>query len=188
MFGSVGAPVGLTSPDTGPLGDQIRGFGYQHDGTSDTVFHFLNGLGFAPTEEVGFPLENPDAVRRDVEQFLFAFDSDMAPIVGQQITLTRTNAAAVSERIDLLEARAGAPFTSKLFGGTVTECDLVAKVSIAGRPTGFLYNAARNEFVSSSRRISLYDPQFRALARAPGQEITFTCVPPGSGPRIAATR
>jgi DNA-binding beta-propeller fold protein YncE len=186
MFGSVGAAAGLTSPDTGPLGDQIRGFGYQHDGTSDTVFHFLNALGFVPSEEVGFPLVDPDATRRDVEQFLFAFDSDMAPIVGQQVTLTRTNAAAVSERIDLLEARAAAPFTSKLFGGTVTECDLVAKVSIAGRPTGFLYNATRDEFVSSSRRISRHDPQFRALARAPGQEITFTCVPPGSGPRIAA--
>ncbi len=41
---------------------------------------------------------------------MLAFESDIAPIVGQQITLTKTNASAVGPRIDLLQARAAAPF------------------------------------------------------------------------------
>jgi hypothetical protein len=54
--------------------------------------------------------------RSNVEAFLLAFDSNLAPIVGQQVTLTRQNAAEVGPRIDLLIARAEAD-----------ECDLVAK-------------------------------------------------------------
>jgi hypothetical protein len=34
-----------------------------------------------------------------VEQYLLAFDTDLAPIVGQQVTLTAANAAAVGPRI-----------------------------------------------------------------------------------------
>jgi hypothetical protein len=121
-----------------------------------------------------------------MEQFMLAFESDIAPIVGQQITLTKTNASAVGPRIDLLQARAAAPFTSKTMGGAVTECDLVAKLTIAGTPRGFLYNASSDSFGSSGSGIDVPDALFRALALIPGQEITFTCVPPGSGARIAA--
>jgi hypothetical protein len=121
-----------------------------------------------------------------MEQFMLAFDSDLAPIVGQQITLTKTNASAVGPRIDLLQARAAAPFISKTMGGDVTECDLVAKLAVAGAPLGFLYNAASDAFALSGSSIEVPDVLFRALALIPGQEITFTCVPPGSGARIAA--
>src|SRR5262249_2895416 len=69
-------------------GDQIRGFGFVHDGVVDTVTRFLTAVVFAPQFNSGFPLINPDATRRDVEQFLLAFPSDLAPIVGQQVTLT----------------------------------------------------------------------------------------------------
>ena len=74
----------------------------------------------------GFPLLGGDQTRRDVEQFMLAFDSDQAPIVGQQVTLTIQNASAVGPRI--APQRAGTPFTSKILGGTVTECDLVASI------------------------------------------------------------
>ena len=116
---------------------------------------------------------------------MLAFESDIAPIVGQQITLTKTNSATVGPRIDLLQARAAAPFTSKTLGGTVTECDLVAKVSIAGTPLGFLYNPGADSFVPAGGSAGIPDSLFRALALIPGQEITFTCTPPGSGARIA---
>lgn len=185
MFGFPGMPF-FTTPDTGNTGDQIRGFGYLHDGSIDTVFHFLSAVLFAPTPEVGFPAATYEQTRRDMENFMLAFDSDIAPIVGQQITLTKTNSATVGPRIDLLQARAAAPFTSKTLGGTVTECDLVAKVSIAGNPFGFLYNAAADTFVPAGGSTGIPDSLFRALALIPGQEITFTCTPPGSGARIAA--
>ena len=56
---------------------------------------------------VGFDGRNDgDDKRRDMEQFVLAFDSDLAPIVGQQITLTSTNGSVVQARIDLLIARA----------------------------------------------------------------------------------
>lgn len=185
MFGFPGMPF-FTTPDTGNTGNQIRGFGYLHDGSIDTVFHFLSAVLFAPTPEVGFPVDNPEGTKRDVEQFMLAFDSDIAPIVGQQITLTKTNAAVAGPRIDLLQARAATPFTSKTLGGTVTECELVAKLSLAGSPKGFLYNAGSDAFVPSGSGVNLPDALFRALALISGQEITFTCVPPGSGSRIAS--
>jgi DNA-binding beta-propeller fold protein YncE len=185
MFGFPGMPF-FTTPDTGQMGNQIRGFGFLHDGSIDTMFHFFSAVLFAPTPEVGFPVADPEGGKRDAEQFMLAFDSDIAPIVGQQVTLTKTNGAIVGPRIDLLQARAAAPFTSKTLGGTVTECELVAKMSFAGSPKGFLYNAGSDSFTPSGSGLNIPDPLFRALALIPGQEITFTCVPPGSGARIAA--
>lgn len=187
-FGLPALPGLFLTPDTGELGDQIRGFAFLHDGFTPTLFDFLSTTGFGPRPEVGFPLEDPDRTRRGVEQFILAFDTDIAPIVGQQITLTHANAAAVKQRIELLQQRAGAAFTSKIFGGTVTECDLVAKVNVFGRPQGFLYDPHSRMFLHSGSSIRIPDMQFRALASHPGQEITFTCVPPGSGRRVAAVR
>jgi DNA-binding beta-propeller fold protein YncE len=185
MFGFPGMPF-FTTPDTGNTGDQIRGFGFLHDGSIDTMFHFFSAVLFAPTPEVGFPAATYEQTRRDAENFMLAFENDLAPIVGQQITLTRLNGSVAGPRIDLLQARAAAPFTSKALDGTVTECDLVAKMSLAGTPRGFLYNAGSDSFVPAGGSAGIPDSLFRALALVPGQEITFTCVPPGSGARIAA--
>jgi DNA-binding beta-propeller fold protein YncE len=186
MFGFPQTPI-HTSKDTGPMGDQIRGFGYQHDGSLDTLFNFLHSITFAPQKDVGFPAENGDALRRDVEQYMLAFDSDLAPIVGQQITLTARNSAAVGSRIDLLKARAAAPFNSKSIAGAATECDLVAKLVIGKRPKGFFYNPKTGQFVPSDGGAALADADLRKLAGKRGQEITYTCAPPGSGARIAQT-
>jgi len=43
-----------------------------------------------------------------VEQFMFALDSNLKPVVGQQITLNATNAGTVTGRINLLVSRAAA--------------------------------------------------------------------------------
>jgi len=120
-----------------------------------------------------------------VEQFMLAYDSDLAPIVGQQVTLTSSNSAAVGPRIDLLRQRAGTSFTSKALGGTVMECDLVAKVVSGGRVKGFLYDPASKSFIPDDGSTNLSDAALRALAATPGQEVTYTCVPPGSGARVA---
>jgi DNA-binding beta-propeller fold protein YncE len=187
MFG-MSASTALTSADTGQLGDQVRGFGYLHDGAIPTIFHFGSFNAFRPQPDVGFPVDNTDAVRRDVEQYLLVFESDLAPIVGQQITLTARNEAAVAPRIALLEARAAVAFNSKAIAGAATECDLVAKLVLFGRPVGFLYDPTNQVFVSAEEHhITLSDAALRLLARVPGQEITYTCVPPGSGSRIAQT-
>ena len=172
-------------PDGRNTGSQIRGFGFTNDGSIDTIFRFFTAAVFRPTPTSGFPILNPDATRRDVEQFVLAYDSDLAPIVGQQVTLTGANSSAVGPRITLMEQRAGAQFISKSLGGVVTECDLVAKVVQNGAINGYLYDPNSRNFFASDGTTALSDVNLRALAGTPGQEVTYTCVPPGSGSRVA---
>jgi hypothetical protein len=176
-----------TEADSGPMGDQIRGFGFLADGSTDTLFRFFTAGVFNPTSNSGFPQNNPDAMRRDVEQYMLAFDSDLAPIVGQQVTLTSTNAAAVGPRITLMMQRAAAPFVSKVLNGSVTECDLVAQVVQNGRVKGFLYDPVAGNFIPDDGSARVTDAALRALAAIPGQEVTYTAATPGSGPRVAFT-
>jgi DNA-binding beta-propeller fold protein YncE len=187
MFGMAKVPF-FDSPDSGNMGPQIRGFGFTNEGSPDTMFTFFNSIVFRSTLTAGFPLLGGNETRRDVEQFMLAFDSDLAPIVGQQVTLTSQNARAVGPRIALLEQRAATPFTSKILGGTVTECDLVANVVQAGAVKGYLYNPNSAFFVPGDGTASFSDGALRALAAVPGQEVTYTCVPPGSGSRIAFSK
>jgi hypothetical protein len=49
------------APDTGNIGDQIRGFGFMHNGALDTIFRFLTGGPFRPLLTSGFPLIDPDS-------------------------------------------------------------------------------------------------------------------------------
>jgi DNA-binding beta-propeller fold protein YncE len=185
MFGMAKVPF-FENPDSGNMGPQIRGFGFTNEGSPDTIFTFFNAVVFRSTLTAGFPLLGGNETRRDVEQFMLAFDSDLAPIVGQQVTLTSQNAGAVGPRIALLEQRAAMPFTSKILGGTVTECDLVATVVQAGAVKGYLYHPSSTVFVPGDGTASFSDGALRALAAVPGQEVTYTCVPPGSGLRIAS--
>lgn len=175
MFGMPG--VNLIRPgDNGHKGAQIRGFGFLHDGSIDTMFRFFraNVFTFIPGDLL---LGVGDMQRRQVEQFVLAFDSNLAPVVGQQVTLTRTNATTVGQRINLMVARAGAG-----------ECDLVVKGNVAGQTRGW-YRKANGRFQSDkAAEAPLSDTQLRRVARTAGQELTYTCVPPGSGVRIGVDR
>jgi DNA-binding beta-propeller fold protein YncE len=184
MFGSPSLAF-FDAPDSGNVGDQIRGFGFIGDGSTDTLFRFLSAGVFHPTANSGFPQNNPDGTRRDVEQYLLAFDSDLAPIVGQQVTLTGDNASAAGPRISLLMQRAAAPFVSKSLNGAVTECDLVAHAVRDRRLTGYLFDPVAGNFIPDDGQPRISDAALRALAAIPGQEVTYTAVTPGSGARIA---
>jgi YVTN family beta-propeller protein len=173
--------------ESGNLGDQVRGFGLTNDGVVDTVDRFLSAIVFR-NNLLGPGVGIPDAqTRRNLEQYVLAFDTDLAPIVGQQITLTNTNGTVVNPRIDLLIARAGAPFNSKVLGGAVTECDLVAKVAFGGRVHGYFYEVASGTWDPDDGSPNIADSTLRAMAATSGQEVTYTAVPPGSGRRIAAS-
>jgi len=166
MFGLPRIPF-LGSNDPVHTGDQVRGFGYLHDGSIDTVRRFLTATVFdtTATEE------------SNLEQFIFAFDSNLFPVAGQQITLTSTNAGVAGPRIDLLIQRAAA-----------SECDLVVKAVIAGEQRGSVRLANGTFRSDRATETPLSDAQTRALAATAGQEITYTCVPPGSGTRIGIDR
>jgi hypothetical protein len=182
MFGHPMVPILAPNASGQPFthqGDQVRGYGYMHEGTADTIFTFLQAGAF-----IGF---ESDQQRRDTEAYMLAFDSDLAPITGQQVTLTQTNAASAGPRIDLFIARAAAPFTSKILGGSVMECDLIAKAVVNSRQTGFV-RRADGRFYPDDGGAALTDAQLRAVAIQYGQPVTYTCAPPGSGQRMGVDR
>lgn len=174
-------------PESGNMGDQVRGFGLTNDGVVDTVERFLSAIVFR-RDLIGSGVGIPDAqTLKDLEAYVLAFDTDLAPIVGQQVTLTNTNASAVNPRIDLLLARARTAFTSKILGGRVSECDVVAKVAFGGRIHGYFYDATSASWAPDDGSANISDATLRSLAATTGQEVTYTAVPPGSGQRIAFT-
>jgi DNA-binding beta-propeller fold protein YncE len=168
--------------NNGPQGPQVRGFGFLHDGSTDTIFRFHNASVFNQVQfgftvnPGGFPNGAPgDPLRRQVEQFMFAFDSNLAPIVGQQVTLGPSSGADAGARVDLLLARA-----------TFGECDVVVKGPLDGIPRGWLYTGGGSFQSDRADEIDL-DADLRTQAAA-GDERTYTCVPPGSGIRIGIDR
>jgi DNA-binding beta-propeller fold protein YncE len=185
MFGMPSVPF-VNSGDNGHKGDQVRGFGFLHDGSFDTLFRFHNAQVFNQTNPAGLPVANPggfpngpagDPLRRQVEAFMFVFDSNLAPIVGQQATVTATSDASVTTRVELLAARAAAG-----------ECDLVVKGVLDGEARGWvrLPNGSFQSDRAADAPVSLATLQ--AQASVAGQQRTFTCVPPGSGDRIGIDR
>jgi YVTN family beta-propeller protein len=181
MFGMPAVPF-FNTGDNGNKGPQIRGFGFLHDGSTDTVFRFLQAIVF--DQRTGPPFPNPggfptgaagNTLRRQVEAFALAMDSNLKPVVGQQITLTSSNAATVSPRLALLNSQAP------------TNCDLVVKGTVNGEQRGW-YKTAVGFRSDRAAEPLLSDVALRALAATPGQDLTYTCVPPGSGERIGVDR
>jgi hypothetical protein len=109
--------------------------------------------------------------------FLLASPTNLAPIVGQQITLTKASSAAVVSRVELLRQRADAG-----------DCDLVAKSEIFDVEVGFVYVGA-GLFKSDRRALPpITDAALQGLATHAGHPVTYTCVPRGSGERIGVDR
>jgi hypothetical protein len=146
------------------------------------VFRFMHGLSFSEVStgagNGGFP-QTPQAevMRRQVEAFVLAFPSNLAPIVGQQITLAPGSSTAVLARIHLLRQRADAG-----------ECALIAKADVLGTEVGFMYIGAG--YYRSDRRAHppVHEAVLWMLAAPLGHPVTFTCAPPGSGERIGVDR
>jgi YVTN family beta-propeller protein len=183
MFGMPTVPVLGRSTPLG-TGDQVRGFGILHDGSIDHVATFLSALVFNLTT----------AEEDDLEAYIHAFDTNLAPIVGQQVTLSSSNAAVANPRIDLLILRAGISWPMvNTTGGLVSgarECELIVKGNmLAGVDAGARgwVRQANGSFLSD-RNTVYADAALRALAATPGQELTYTCVPPAFTATAAGTR
>jgi DNA-binding beta-propeller fold protein YncE len=182
----------------GFLGDQIRGFGFSRAGDIDSALRFISNFAFDSRSPFGpfLPplLNNPSGFpsnfdgstnaeglrqKKNVIDFLMAFDTNLKPIVGQQTTLTPATAGAVGARIALLVSRADAG-----------DCDLVAKASVDGAQRGYFYvgsglfltdRPSKGQFLSAAALQALGTGQ-------PNNAVTYTCVPPGSGLRIGVDR
>jgi hypothetical protein len=182
----------------------VRGFGYLHDGTVGTVEQFLTAIVFllregnlslgtanlGPNPE-GIPVFNDTTnpfdsasgistagieLRQELASFVLAFDSNMFPIVGQQVTLQPGNASEVASRLALLEAQAAAG-----------DCDLVARAAFADREHGFTFSGG--VFVPDvAGAPPLTTKELEQLVGLVASSITITAVPPGSGWRIGIDR
>jgi DNA-binding beta-propeller fold protein YncE len=181
MFGVPEDPDFHVGTDTSFMGDSIRGFGFLHDGSIDTMLRFHSGPGFvqSPTNPDAPPVgPSGDPLRTMMSDFLFAFDSNLAPIVGQQVTLTADNASVAQPRIHLLMARANAG-----------ECDLIAKTQKGHRIAGFLYQPSSGLFLQDRLlQPKVSNAGLQAESKSFKHEITYTCVPLGSGPRMGLDR
>ena len=197
MFGLPDREGFLPSHTKNHQGDQIRGFGFLHDGATDQLVNFLRGGVFDNGEtdcpegvderhgcqfnfgKVGIPDEK---TRHGLVDYLMEFDNDLAPIVGQQVTLSSGSSEMVEQRILLFEQRAKTPFTSKLLGGDVQECDLIATGVIDNKKRGYFFDINEELFRSdavSESLITLLD--LMTLARESNNSLTFTCAVPGKG-------
>ena len=113
-------------------------------------------------------------LRHELADFAFAFDTNLFPIVGQQVTLTEDDKSAVSLRITLLEAQAAAGQT-----------DLVAHGSYLGQDHGFTFSGGMWT-PDVSWLPPLTDAQLRSLVVF--GPLTFMAVPPGEGWRVGVDR
>jgi hypothetical protein len=100
----------------------------------------------------------------------------MAPVVGQQLTLS--SSADLNQRLDLLEARA--KVTSPR-----PECDLVVRGLLDGVRISAAYDG--DSYLDTAGQQWRSDQLRRRAARA-GNALTFSCLPPGSGSRVALDR
>ncbi|WP_437599501.1 hypothetical protein WMF28_42425 [Sorangium sp. So ce590] len=180
MFGMAAVPSLFHPGDNEFMGDQIRGFGFMHDGVMDTLFRFHQAIGFEESGFTpnGFPLDASGVIlRQQAVDFMLAFDTNLAPIVGQQVTLGAHNAAAAWPRIDLLLERA-----------EVGECDLVAKMPFFLEEIGLLYAGGGQFTTDRSAAPPVSDVGLRWFSVLTGHRVTYTCMPPGSGPRSGVDR
>ncbi|WP_437839112.1 beta-propeller fold lactonase family protein [Sorangium sp. So ce1153] len=180
-FGLPDIPFVFLARDNDHMGDQIRGFGILNNGTVDTMFRFFSAFGFSdqfPNNEDAIPFTPAgDVIRRQLEAYVLAIESNMAPIVGQQVTLNHNNGTVAGPRIDLLMDRAD-----------LGECDLVAKTQGFLHEVGFLY-VGGGQFLTDRQILPpISDGVLRLLATQTHHDLTYTCAPPGSGARAGIDR
>lgn len=150
-------------------GEQLSGFGFLHDGTEDTLFNMLRRSIFTNLN---------DEQRRDLEEFLLAFDTGMAPAVGLQLTVNaeNKNSQAVTERIALLVAQAAQG-----------NCDVIVTGLYRQARRGFFY-VGDNQFKSD--RPGEPNLTLEALTGnlSKGEALTFMGVMRGTGQRLSIDR
>jgi YVTN family beta-propeller protein len=171
MFGSSTRENGLTRY----MGDQVSGFGFTHDGATDTLQTGLQNPNFhVPANQI-----------EDMFNFLMTMPTGFAPMVGQQFTLSAATADGQG-RIDLMISRALAH--TQPGGPAMQECEVIVKGPVQGVAHGWLMGDDGRFTPDDPSLPTLADADLRALALAPGNALTYTCVPPGAGRRMSIDR
>ena len=155
------------------MGDQVTGYGLSHDGAVDTMETFL-------TVSV-FHVEPEDV--DSVFEFVTQVPTGLAPVVGQQVTLSPDEQGQQS----LLTLMVQQALAHTLPGGpNKPQCDLIAQGVIDDEARGWIMletGRFRGDDGDTTTLTDLHDLSLEA-----GNSLTFTCAPPGSGMRIALDR
>jgi YVTN family beta-propeller protein len=154
-------------------GTSVGGFGFTHDGSLATINEFL-------AQPVFGTLTTDPTRRANLQAFMLAFPTGMAPAVGYARTVTSSNAtnAAVTSDVSLLEAQAQA-----------RKIDLVGKGKVNGVVRGFYYNPLTRVYEFDSTSVaSMTWAQLQASASAGSSLFTLMGVAPGTGVRMGIDR
>jgi hypothetical protein len=154
-----------------------RGFAFEHDGATDRLATLLRS-GHTSAFNFGATPEHADANRADLEAFLLAFDTGIAPAVGRQLTFDGTNGSdpGALGTLDTLRGQAGAG-----------NCDLIARGRVNGQPRAWLYVGSDQWKPDKALQPEIGSAALVALAGL-GSEVTVLGVPPGMGPRMGNDR
>lgn len=149
-----------------------RGFGFVHDGTTDTLLDFLSGPEFT------FPAgRQGEQEKRDLVAYLMSFSTDTHAAVGAQVTQAGPNnqdpsvAALIDQFLALAEADA---------------VGLIVKGRVGGAARGYAY-IGHGVFQSDRAAEQVPSSTLRAQATA-GEELTWTIVSKGSEIRSGIDR
>jgi hypothetical protein len=149
-------------------GPQVRGFSFNHNGATSSNFIIA---------DLGMPTNDLLALRA----FLYAFPTESPPILGQQVTLTEGNRGDAAARLGLLIERG-------MTDTPIPECDLVAKGVVNGAARGWSMDRDGQFVADRAGEAAIGRSALEALVNGPGEYLTFTCTPWGSGRRIGIDR
>lgn len=161
------------------------GFGLMHDGRADSLVHFLqDGFDFRDDRDTAnlaafllslagadLPAGSPN--NRDQPPGVPSLDVPAA--VGRQVTLATP---ATTPLLDTL---------FRLANSSTSRVDLVVKGVVQGMNRGWHFDRATGSFQADRKSERIAFAALRANA-GPGQELTWTAVPRGSGRRIGIDR
>jgi hypothetical protein len=175
-----------------------HGFGLVHDGSTDTLSRFISEEAFdlnsaqELADLTAFVLSMPGSDLPDVTSPTALFQPPAPPSqdthagVGKQATISDANPVPLFDQADLIASMA--LMAAEPDGAHERQIDLVVKGHLNGLSRGWYYSRDEAGFESDfvgEAPLSL--AQLRSLA-APGEELTFTLVPRGSGRRIGIDR
>ncbi len=161
---------------------QLSGFGVLHDGEMESVRTFFDAVqaGTGASLAPAFSAQDRD----EVSEFVKQWDTGLAPLVGEQFSLTVSTVADLDAFLDLAEAQAQPP---------ISNIDLVAKVSVLSgttyTPVGAWFHdkGAGWTYVMGSG-VSVSRAALKTFVQNGAGTVHFTCVPPGTGLRFGVDR
>jgi hypothetical protein len=172
-FGPVWADPGDNS-----LPETINGFGFSHDGSIPDLFRFFSASVFTLSS-----LNQAQEVR-DLVAFMQHFPTGTRPAVGKQITVAPGPAAPSATRTAGEEKDLATLISLGDLADGNRHCELTATTVLGGRTRSYHLSGA--VWVGDvSGEVAQTTEQLRNTAEA---EITFTCAPLASGPRLGGNR